>query len=572
MTLRSITIAAVVVCVQTLPVAAADIDIQALPTDVPGLPATVDDVLRLDLPTAYELALSRNLNLQVGRYSIAAADSAIVANTGIFDPNLTATVRGDFTRSPSSTLLEGADVAEGRTTAYRLGVSQLLPTGTALDLTTGGFRRGTNSEFVFLNPNYNTDISLSLRQPLLDGFGTLVNRSGIVIAEIARDRTATGFETTVVATLREVENSYWDLVAARRAIDVTDQSLALAEQLLAETRERVEVGTSAPIDTIQSEATVATRLQDQITARNAAANAEDTLKAILGFDDPREWLITIDTTETYDYEPIQPDLRVAIETAHRKRPEIREALLEIEQLQYQERLARHVTLPDLDLQASYGFGGVDGDALIEDPATGQTVKATGDFGGAYDQMVDWDFPNWSVGLSFALPLGNHEAKARLAQRRFEVRQAEVSLAALKQDITRQVRFAVRALIDGAAAVDAAEAAVVLAERNVEAEKTKFNNGLSTNFQLSQIQEDLANAQLALIRTYLNYRKAIVGYHVATGTLLERHDVAIVDSGTPDDIPHDYWKDVEWLQFESLAASRELVTRPAEPVDSSSSGS
>jgi outer membrane protein TolC len=556
---------AAALCVLCLPIHAAEIDVPALPTEIPGLPGTPGAELRLDISSAYELALHRNLNLQVGRYNIAAADENIFANTGIFDPNFLASVNGSFTRSPSSTLLEGAEVVESRSTRLGIGVNTLLPTGTYLEATTGGLRNATNSQFYFLNPNYNADLSLTLRQPLLDGFGTLFNRAGIVIAEIGRERTATGFETTVITTLSDVETAYWDLVAARRAIEVADRSLALAEQLLSETRERVKVGTSAPIDTVQSEATVATRRQDQITARNAASNAEDTLKSVLGFDDPNEWMMTIVTTEDYEYEPFTPDLREAIETAHRKRPEIREKLLDIEQRDYNVKVARHVTLPDLNLEASYGWGGVDGDAIIEDPDTGEEITVTGNMGGAYDQLLDWDYPHWTLGLNLSVPIGNNEAKARLAQRRYEARQGSVELDALKQEITRQVRFAVRALYDGAANVDAATAALVLAERNVEAEQTKFDNGLSTNFQLSQIQEDLANAQLALIRAHLSYRKAIVAYHVTTGTLLERNDVRILDPGAPEDTPHDYWKDVEWLQFESFGSSSALVTSPAEPV-------
>ena len=567
MSKRAITIMAVALCLLALPIHAADIGVPALPRDIPGLPNTPGDRMELDLTSAYQLALNRNLNLQVGRYSIATANSNLFANTGIFDPNFTAGVTGNFTRSPSATVLEGALVTESRNTRMGVGVNQLLPTGTYLELSTGGLRRGTNSAFFFLNPSYNADLAFTLRQPLLDGFGTLYNRAGIVIAEIGRERTATGFESTVVATLRDVENAYWDLVATRRAIEVSEQSLALAQQLLGETQERVKVGTSAPIDTVQSEATVATRVQDLIYARNLAANAEDSLKAVLGFDDPREWMVTITTTEEYGYAPMEPDLREAIDTAHTSRPEIREKRLEINQLDYSAKVAKHVTLPSLDLEASYGFGGLDGDASIEDPDTGEVIKTDGNFGGAYDQLTNWQFPHWSVGLNLTVPIGNNQAKGRLAQRRYEAQQGDVQLGALKQEITRQVRFAVRALYDGAAAVDAATASMVLAERNVEAEQTKFDNGLSTNFQLSQIQEDLANAQLALIRAHLDYRKSMVGYREVTGTLLDHLNVKILDPGAPEDTPHDYWKNVEWLQFESFGSSRELVTKPAEPVDS-----
>jgi HAE1 family hydrophobic/amphiphilic exporter-1 len=559
---------AAALCVLASPVPATELGVPALPADIPGLPSPDHDRMELDLASAYELALARNLNLQVGRYTIASANSSIFEQSGIFDPNFTAGVSGDFTRTPSASILEGDVVAEDRNTRLGIGLNQLLPTGTYYDVQTGGIRRASNAPIYFVNPNYFTDITLTLRQPLLDGFGTLVNRAGIVIAELSRDQAATGFETTVVTTLSDVENAYWDLVAARRAIQVSEQSLALAEQLLEETRERVKVGTSAPIDTVQSEATVATRKQDLIYARNAAANAEDSLKAVLGFDDPREWMVTIDTTEDYGYQPIEPDLREAIETAHRSRPEIREQLIVNEQLDYNVRVARHVTLPNLDLEASYGFRGLDGDAVIDDPITGEPVEVKGDgFRGAASQMVEWDYPHWTMGLNLTVPIGNNDAKGKLAQRRFEAEQGDVQLAVLKQEITRQVRVAVRALFDGAAAVDAATASMVLAERNVEAEQTKFDNGLSTNFQLSQIQEDLASAQLALIRAHLDYRKATVGYRVATGTLLDHLNVKIVDPGAPEKVPHDFWKDVEWLQFESFSRSSELVTAPAEAAGS-----
>ena len=71
-------------------------------------------------------------------------------------------------------------------------------------------------------------------------------------------------------------------------------------------------------------------------------------------------------------------------------------------------------------------------------------------------------------------------------------------------------------------------------------------------------------QLALIRAYLNYRRASVAYRVATGALLEFLDIEIVDPGSPD-IPHDFWSDVEWLQFDDLSHAVNRITTPAEPV-------
>jgi outer membrane protein TolC len=539
------------------PSSAQSLDINALPTEVPGAPAAPGGTLALDLEGAYQLALARNLDLVVGRYSIAVADSNIHASTGIFDPNFGFGVDGDFTRSPSATVLEGALVNESRNTRFGINVDALLPSSTTLRLDTGMSRGATNSEFFFINPRYNADVSLSLRQPLLRGFGSLVTRQGIVVARNVRDRTAEVFEISVVEVLRQVEGAYWDLVAARRAVEVSEQSMELAQRLLNETDERVKVGTSAPIDLVQSETGVATRRQDLIAVRNIAANAEDALKAVLGFDAPREWLTKIATTETYEFEPIGPDLEKAIETALARRPEIREKRLQIEQLDYDVKVARNSVLPSLDLEASYGWGGIGGDAKIDD----QTIP--GGPGDAWDQVFDFDFPHWRLGVQFGIPIGNNQAQGVLAQRRFEHERTSVELAALRQQVILEVRVAVRALEDGAAQVEASLAARDLSERNLEAEQTKFDNGLSTNYQVLEIQEDLAQAQLALIRAHLDYRKANVGYRVATGTLLDFLDVDIVDPGSPD-VPHDYWKDVKWLQFSDIDSAAAQVTQPAEP--------
>ncbi len=542
----------------------ATLDVSALPTQVGGLPATPGDTLRLDLAGAYQLALARNLNLHVGRYDLAIANTDVRGSGGIFDPNFNAFLDFDSTDLPTSTILEGANVAESENMRFGLGINQLLPSGTEIGLEWFSRRSNTNSTFFFLNPRWDAQLRATLAQPLLNGFGTVATRSQIIIAENIRDQTAVGFEVQVIQLLADVEQAYWELVATRQAISVTKQSLALAERLLEETRQRVEVGTSAPIDTVQSEATVATRNQELILALNAAANAEDNLKGLLGFDQPHEWQVRIETTESYVTEPFLPDLNTSIETALEKRPAILRQELEMQRLQQNVKVAKNRALPRLDLTGSYAFGGVSGTSTIEGP-DGEPMTIRDGLGDAADQVFNFDFPAWTVGLRYSVPIGNHQAKELLARTRWERDRTGAELAALKQQIILEVRFAVRSLEDGAAAIDAAVASRRLAERNLEAEQTKFNNGLSTNFQVSEIQDAAATAQFSEIRARVNYRKAIAIYYGSTGTFLESKSVEIADPGAPESV-HDYWKDVKWLQFSSFKDSNELVTIPAEQVN------
>jgi len=529
------------------------IETSTAPADVPALPVEAGTTLSLTLEDAYAIALQRNLDLQVGRYSLAALGQGVLARSGVFDPSLTAGASISSMESPAVSELEGAEVAESQSNRYDLGLAQVLPTGTQLGLQLASRRTYTNNVLYFLNPSWNSSLTLSVTQPLLNGFGTLVNRSGILIAANLREQSAAGFSTQVVATLQSVERAYWDLVAAREEVGVKQQSLDLAARLLDETRQRVDVGTSAPIDLVQSEAGVATRRQELIYARNAAANAEDALKALLGFDTPDEWTTAIATTDSYEADTIHTDLAASIETALAKRPEMEQQRLALESSELEVKLARNAVLPRVDLEGSYGYAGIGG--------RGENVDGSVD--DSWRQIRDTDFPSWSTGISLSVPLGNNDARSSLAQRRFEVEQGKVELAKLKQSIIHEVRIAVRALDDGAAAVEAAVASRELAQRNLEAEQTKFANGLSTNYLVLQVQEDLALAQLSELNARIGYRKVIAGYLTATGALLESHQIRIEDPAQPA-VPHDYWKDVSWLQFSDLSQCFGKEEPPQEP--------
>ncbi len=313
---------------------------------------------------------------------------------------------------------------------------------------------------------------------------------------------------------------------------------------------------------MQSEATVATRKQELIFALNAAANAEDNLKGLLGFDQPQEWEVRIETTDSYVIEPILPNLAESIGTALVKRPAILRQELEMQRLQHNVNVAKNRALPRLDLTGSYAFGGLSGTSTIEGP-DGEPITIRDGLGDAAEQVFNFDFPAWTAGLTFSVPIGNHQAKELLVRTRWDRDRTGAQLEALKQQITREVRFAVRSLEDGAAAIDAAVASRRLAERNLEAEKTKFDNGLSTNFQVSEIQDALATAQFAEIQARVGYRQAIATYYASTGTFLEAKNVEITDTEASDSV-HDYWKDVKWLQFTDFKGSKK-TDMPEEPA-------
>lgn len=503
--------------------------------------------LALSLREAVVLALQHNINLEVARLNLASLSQGVLAASGIFDP----VIRLDFTESssasPATNQLVGAQVNKQDRRAFNLNLGALLPTGGQAGVGWTNNRTKTNSTFFFLNPSYISGLTFSLTQPLLRSFGTDVNRARIEIARANRKLSLLDFERLVIATLQQVESAYWNLVYARENLKVKQRSLQLAQELLEQTRIRVRVGTSAPIDIVQSEATVAAREQDIILAENAVQAAADKLKILLGFEEPLDFLAEIEPIDSLQAHQQVVDFEEAVQRALQRRLELRNKQVETEIVQRNVILARSSLLPQLDFSVNYGYSGVGGTFTQRNPQTGEILATVpGSWDDALQQIWDRDYKQWSAAVTFSQAIGNHQAKAELARRRFELAAVAQAAAAQRQAVIAEVREAVRNLEASTKAIAAAVKARELAERNLEAELKKFENGMSTNYQVLKIQEDLATAQVAELQARVGFRQALVAYEVAVGSLLETMGIELVDS-VPEPEVNKYWTTVPILQ-------------------------
>lgn len=474
--------------------------------------------LKLRLRDAVELALKHNLDLEVSRLGLAQVGEGVIASSGIFDPLAQATLSQASQDSPATNLLEGAGVTHVKQRTFNVQFGQLIPTGGNYGVSWANSRTDINSIYYYLNPSYQSTFGLSFTQPLLKGFGSGVTRTAIEVAKRNRDQSALKFEQTVIGTIQQVEEAYWNLVYQRENLEVKKQSLKNAQDLLDQTRTRVRIGTSPPIDIVQSEATVAAREQDIIVAENALATAGDVLKQLMGFESVADWKTVISPIETLETTALTPEMDAAIAQALAARLEVRERALDQDIARLNLNAAENAVLPTLNLALGYGFLGAAG-ALSGSPPQGLNPSIVGGWGDALHQITGFDYPQWTAGLNLAYTFGNHQMKAQRAQARFQSEIALQSMAVQKQGIIEQTRLAVRTLQDSAKSIAASVKARELAERNADAELKKFANGMSTNYQVLKIQEDLAIAQVNELFSRVTYRKAVTAYHASIGDLL-----------------------------------------------------
>jgi outer membrane protein TolC len=179
------------------------------------------------------------------------------------------------------------------------------------------------------------------------------------------------------------------------------------------------------------------------------------------------------------------------------------------------------------LRATYGYNGVGGDAVVRDADGNVVTFLDGTWGDAVEQITDMDFPGWSVALEFSYPLQNRAARARRAIADVGLEQGRALLTDLELLIATQVRTAVRGLDTARQQIQSAEVSVRLAERNLDAERKKYENGLSTSFQILEVQEDATAARSRLVAALASYRRALIEYHRAIGDLPLASQVRVV---------------------------------------------
>lgn len=484
--------------------------------------------LKLSLDEAIELALARNLGLAIERYSRQRVLLGIDEAMGIYDLNLGGTLSAAHDRTPLASNLEGVDVQESDRGRATLGVTQLLPTGGSATVGASATSLDTNALSFGLNPSYASGAELRINQPLLRNFGRDTTEFGIRIAKLNSQQSSIAFQEQVIATLQQVEAAYWRLVEARDQLKVSEESKRLAIQLHENNRIRVDVGTLAPLEMVSSEAGIATREEEVIRARAEIGNAEDVLKTLLRLQGDAAWAASIDPETDPGTEHPPVDLAEAMAIALESRPELArenaaQSAREIEAAFYDAQRK-----PRLDLAVGYSFTGTGGDLVVRDENGNVVSTVPGGISDAFDQVTGGDFPGWSVGLELGVPIQNRSARARATIAELAVDEGLMGIERIRQLITTEVRLAVRALETSSQELASARTSVRLQTANLDAERKKFVNGLSTSFQILEVEEDLTQSRSREVRAVTGYRRALVEYYRAMGKLLEHSGVEIQD--------------------------------------------
>ena len=491
----------------------------------------------LSVDQAISLALRNSETIVIQREGLASAGEAVIGTKGVYDPLLEIDAGWRRVTEPVNSAFSGAPDGEpaptDETAEAGVGVSQYLPTGGTVFLNASASRATTDGIFTFLTPAYWTQLGVEYRQPLLRDRSIDAARVAMQVAGSDRSGAAASLRTVVNLTIAGVELAYWSLVEALGEVEVLDESVRLAEEQLEETMARVETGMAPETEIAQPRAEIERRRGERLAAIESVSRAENLLKVlILNDQDGSLWLERIEPSDDPSSGIIPVDAEAAMNRGLDTRPEVAEAAALVERRRAESAFARDGVRPTLDAVLSYDRFGLAGsenpDAV---PALGLTgiPPEEGDLGTSFSTLRDGDFDDARVALVFGIPLGNRAAQASAASAVNAERQAEAELARVRKRIRAEVLNAVAALETAGQRIEAARAARVAAEVQLESEQDRYGVGLSTNFLVLTRQNDLSRARLDEIGALTDYRTAQADLGRATGSLAEDRGVVIEEN-------------------------------------------
>ena len=491
---------------------------QAPAPDAPARP-----VVRISLDDAVKFALDRNLDIAVQRLNPQINDIAISSARAVYIPTLGSVLSTASTTTASTTTISGGAVGSpvvAGNTQYNGTITQSVPVGGGNFLATlNNNKATTTNNTAFYNPTFNSTWTFQYTQPVLRNFHIDSTRQTLRVASLTRDISDVQLRALITNTLSNVRNAYWDYVFSVQAVEVARQSVSLAQRLVDDNTTRVQVGTMAPIDVVTAQAQAAISQQALVTAMATQRTNELALKRLIvaGTTDPN-WNAQLDPTDRPDFQPEPIDVDAAIRRALSQRTDLEIAKKSIESNDVTLRYLKDQTLPQADLVANYGLNGVGGTIL----RTG-----LGSYGDTWSSLFGANNPRWTVQMNFSYPLGLNAQRASVARAQVQLSQVQAQLNQQQLQVATEVTNAAINAQSGAEAVTAAVASRVLSQRKLDAEQSKFEVGMSTNYFVIQAQNDLATARNAELRAILNYRKSLVEFERLQQTTLQNLNITVV---------------------------------------------
>ena len=333
----------------------------------------------------------------------------------------------------------------------------------------------------------NWNIALRVRQALYKG-GAM--KASLRLQELVEEAVLYDLKATINLAVLDVKIRFYDVLLARERIAVQEENVKLLEEQIEDARNRLEAGTVSQFEVLRATVERANAQPELIRARNDFRIAIEELRKSLGFAGIPEDLESVPEFDgSLVFEPIDLELRTALEIAKLNRPELRQLELVAEAREQGIVIERAEKRPEVDLVGSY-----------------QINKS------AVSNRFSNALEGWALGVqsSWAIWDGK-ELDGRILQAQSRLEQARLDLGEATLEVEVEVRRAFHDLQEADELAKASSLTIDQAVESLRLANERYATGGGT-------QLDVLQSQVALTESRLNQVEALHSYKVAEAVL------------------------------------------------------
>lgn len=496
----------------------------------------VEGKLELSLKNYLALVMANNTDVQLQLISLEIPKNSILQQYGAWDPKAIAsfsTQRSTTIPTNATTAQNAARVTKALNQPYSLSYAQTLPEGLQYTAQVSGAKTSATNSFANYNPALTSNLRMSVTQPLIQGRGTYVNRIPLMVAQVSFKVSQYQQTQQLLTLINTAETAYWNVVSARENLKVAESGRTNADEFLKYMQKQLDLGALSPLDIYNPQQSLAAADLTVSQAKFNLTQAEDALRHQMGADlDPDVRKLPVTLTETVDLGPadsIPVDTEQSVGKALMNHPAVRQALQKLDADDLGIQSAKNGLLPNLALSMSYqsnGTGGIYDSSRSTLLGGGPAAIIPGGIGDALSQMFGFGYPTYFASLNLTLPVKNRAASAAMATAVVQKKTDALNLRNQQQAIRLNILNAVTRLEGAKEQLNLAKIQRDFAQKNLDAENTKFQLGTEINQNVINAQQVLVQAESAVVTNQIGVRLNLLNLLTQTGELLDERGIVV----------------------------------------------
>ena len=500
-------------------------------------------VVDIKLSDYLQQVMQHNESVQAQMLEAEVARRKNRAETGIFEPQLEAAFSHEANRRTNNVVQQASQNGEGffneRNNIYDGGLESLLPTGGKIRLgyTLSDLYNNVNPYSSIINitnlwtKQYQTFVGATFTQPLLKNGGLTPTLASLRLSALESDIAFQDYRRQLMLDIFKAEGAYWNLYFSQEQLHFFDQSVAVAQNVLDDSREKLKAGQGAELDVLEAQSALALRNTKRNDALQNYYDAQGSLKVMLGDpQSPQHYRDRLHRSQIFiDVSPpppaagaralafhvtdVPPETGPAIsyaenfEEAFSLNPDYLTGQKKVDEERLRLGVARNQLLPELNFKAAYGFNG-----LGVSP------------GSSWEMAQSQDFPSWSIGVELIFPLfGNIKGRNLYQAYTIGLDEACIRLKGVQTEIATGLHTAIQKAEAWEQSIQSYETMIHFNEELLKTQLERLQAGRVDGHKVLEVEADLLDARQNLANALTQYQRARLQVEFVAGTILKnRH--------------------------------------------------